>query len=146
MAIYDGVVTLSDNEVPVIVELGEDTIRLSASGTEIGEWATDECDITREDDNTYLIHAESETLPFTPNQPGAFAAAVGLADVASTVPLPPVVPAEVVQQAAPTATVTSVDGSVATAPAATPLTMGLFYGLCIVTLGLAIWALISIVF
>lgn len=146
MAMYDGVVTLSDNKVPVIVELNEDTVRLSASGTEIGEWSTAECDITKKDDDTYLIHAESEVLPFTPTQPGAFAAAVGLADVTATVALPPVATREKEHAVPVVAADAEVSDSVATAPPPQPLTMGLFYALCILTLGLGIWALISMVF
>lgn len=131
MAIYDGVVSLSDNKVPVIIELGDDTVRLSADGTEVGEWPITECDITREDDTTYLIHAEAETLPFTPAQPGAFAVAIGLTNEKAAVPLPPEpVPAQIIGHAE--------------APPPQPLTMGLFYALCVLTLALATWAVISI--
>ena len=128
---YDGVVALSDNEVPVIIELNEETVRLSASGTEIGEWSTDECDITRSDNTTFLIHAEADVLPFTPTQPGAFAGAVGLADEKAAIPLPPGAESE--------AALATME-----APPAKPLTMGLFYALCLVTVGLAVWALTSI--
>lgn len=146
MAIYDGVVTLSDSDVPVMVELGENTIRLSASGTEIGEWSTDDCDITRQDASTYLIHAEAETLPFTPHQPGAFAAAVGLADLAATVPLAPVPTSQVVVAEVEPATIVNHPVEPGEVPSPQPITMGFFYGLSTLTLGLAIWALISIVF
>ena len=89
LAMFDGVVALTDNDVPVIIELDADTVRLSASGAEIGEWSTDECDITRSDETTFLIHAEADSLPFVPTQPGAFAGAVGLSDEKGVVPRPP---------------------------------------------------------
>jgi hypothetical protein len=74
--IYDGVVTLDQTDVPVIVELDDDYVRLSASGTEIGNWSSDECQIAHIGDTAYAIIAEDETLHFVPNQPGLFAAAV----------------------------------------------------------------------
>ena len=54
---------------------------------------------------------------------------MGLADDKAVVPLPPDAEAKV---------------STMEAPAAKPLTMGLFYALCLATLGLAVWALTSI--
>lgn len=132
MAIYDGVVTLSDNNVPVIVELTDDAVRLSASGTEIGEWSKDECDITRSDAATYLIHAESEALEFVPSSPGAFGAAIGLTDGSTSVPLPP--DAEPVKEGL----------AINEAPPPRSSTMALFYALCVLTLALMVWAGISL--
>jgi hypothetical protein len=133
MAIYDGVVSLADDEIPVIVELDEERIRMSASGTEIGDWRTDECTIVHLADTTYAITAEEESLHFVPNQPGLFAAAVNGGDQ-PVVAMPP--PPEEVEVA---------DGA-REAPPAQPLTMGLFYALCLVTLATAVWALVSILF
>lgn len=141
MAIYDGVVSVADDDIPVIVELDDEHIRLSASGTEIGQWRTADCQISHVSDTTYAIEAEDETLNFVPNQPGLFAAAVngGIDDGQrnTEVPLPPEPEVEV--------EIPSSDG-VREAPAPKPLTMGLFYALCAVTAGLAIWSFISIVF
>ncbi|HEU4894476.1 MAG TPA: hypothetical protein VFT85_01460, partial [Acidimicrobiia bacterium] len=89
MPIYDGVVTLDQTDVPVIVELDDDYVRLSASGTEIGNWSAAECQIAHIGDTAYSITAEDETLHFVPNQPGLFAAAVNGGDPALAVPLPP---------------------------------------------------------
>jgi len=137
LAIYDGVVTLADDQIPVIVELDHEHVRLSASGTEIGRWRADECRIDAVDDTTYMISAEDETLQFVPSRPGLFAAAL---NGASMEPIDtPVQPAETAPEPASNA-----DG--AEAPPPKPLTMGLFYGLCLVTAVLAIWSLITIIF
>lgn len=136
MSIYDGVVTVADADIPVIVELDEERIRLSASGTEIGEWRADECHIAHVSDSTFSISAEDETLEFVPNQPSLFAAAVngGAPD-----PAPVAMPPEPEEETMPA------DG-VREAPPPQPLTMGLFYALCLITAALAVWSLISIVF
>lgn len=142
MAIYDGVVTLADQEVPVIVELADDHVRMSASGTEIGNWPADECEITHVEDMVYAITAENETLQFVPNQPSLFAAAINGTSETSAGDMPPAtVPErlEPVESAEPTSTQRE-------APPPKPLTMGLFYALCLVTAVLAGWALISIIF
>jgi hypothetical protein len=132
--IYDGVVTLDQTDVPVIVELNDDYVRLSASGTEIGNWSTAECQIAHIGDTAYTITAEDETLHFVPNQPGLFAAAINGGKSDGPVPLPP--------ERAPVSSATGVEE----APAPKPLTMGLFYALCLTTAALALWSLISIVF
>lgn len=134
MAIYDGVVTLADDEIPVIVELDNDHIRMSAAGTEIGDWRADECRIVHLSDSTYEITAEDESLHFVPNQPGLFAAAInGGRGPAVAMPPPP--------DDEPTGSEGPPE-----APPAQPLTMGLFYALCLVTLAMAVWSLISILF
>lgn len=135
MAIYDGIVSLADDDIPVIVELDGHRVRLSASGTEIGEWPAEEISITHMGDTVYTITAENETLRFVPNQPSLFAAAVNGAGENSSVPLPP----EQVSKHRP-------DDGVREAPPPKPLTMGLFYALCLVTATLAIWSLVSIIF
>ena len=135
MAIYDGVVTLAEDDIPVIVELDERHVRLSASGKEIGRWPTDEITITHVDDAIYAITAENETLQFVPNQPSLFAAELNGSGERSSVPLPPEREADQV----------SSDG-VREAPPPRPLTVGLFYALTVATAGLAIWSLIRIIF
>lgn len=137
MAIYDGVVTLADDQIPVIVELDDEHVRLSASGTEIGKWPADECRIDTVDDTTYTITAEDETLEFVPSQPRLFAAALnGGSEEAIDTP---------VRQPQPGAEPVS-NNDPAEAPPPKPLTMGLFYALCFVTAVLAIWSLITIIF
>jgi len=135
LAIYDGVVTLAEDDIPVIVELDDDHVRMSAAGTEIGQWPAAECLITLVGETTYSITAEDETLEFVPNQPGLFAAAViGATGGGPAVAMPP----------PPEAKPVASDG-VREAPAPKPLTVGLFYALCLTTAALAVWSLISIV-
>lgn len=135
MAIYDGMVTIADNDIPVIVELDDDYLRMSAAGTEIGHWPIDECEISHVGDSVYTITAENETLRFVPNQPSLFATEVN--DAAE--------PPAVATAPPPDAQAEPADGK-KEAPPAKPLTMGLFYALCLITVALAVWALISIVF
>lgn len=154
MSLYDGIVTVADDDIPVIVELDEERIRLSASGTEIGEWGTDECHISHVADSTYTISAENETLHFVPNQPSLFAAAVNGAahrppPVAATPEPEPEAetpPAGLEPEALEEReeTLAQPVASVREAPPPRPLTMGLFYALCLLTAGLAVWSLISI--
>lgn len=134
MAIYDGVVTVADDDIPVILELDADSIRLSASGKEIGEWSAGDCKITHVGETTYTITAEQETIEFVPNQPSLFAAAVNGGSERPAVPLPP----------EPETDHKPSDG-IEEAPPAKPLTMGLFYALCVATAGLALWSLITII-
>ena len=136
MAMYDGVVTIAEDDIPVIVELDDTHVRMSASGTEIGDWKTEDCHISHVSESTYTISAENETLHFVPNQPTLFAAAVnGGVGPKHLVALPPEEPAEP----------RPADG-MREAPPAQPLTMGLFYALCVLTAGLAVWSLISMIF
>ncbi|HEX6301288.1 MAG TPA: hypothetical protein VF148_12545 [Acidimicrobiia bacterium] len=128
--------TLDESEVPVMVELGDDHVRLSASGTEIGEWPSDECRIAHVTDSIYSITAEDETLQFVPNQPSLFAAAV---DGNGPNPAPAGrAPAEAEREATATGQ--------REAPPPKPLTMGLFYALCLATAALAVWSLVSLIF
>lgn len=137
MAIYDGVVTLAGDQIPVIVELDDEHVRLSASGTEIGQWPADECRIDHVGNTTYSITAEDETLEFVPSQPKLFAAALnGASGEAIETP---------VRRPEPGAEPVS-SAKAAEAPPPKPLTMGLFYALCLVTAVLAIWSLITIIF
>lgn len=141
MPIYDGVVTLDESDVPVIVELGHDHVRLSASGTEIGQWPAHECHIAHVTDSIYSITAEDETLQFVPNQPSLFAAAInGGGRHAGSLADPKETPTETTAETEGPA----VRGRVAPPPK--PLTMGLFYSLCVATAGLAVWSLISLIF
>ena len=77
MSIYDGVVTLDDNQIEVILGVEENTVRLSAGGVEIGEWTSDECSISPAGDGSFNITAEDEVLVFVPRDISSFTAAVG---------------------------------------------------------------------
>ena len=138
MPMYDGVVTLDESDIPVIVELDADKVRLSASGTEIGLWPTTECHIAHVTDSIYAITAEDETLQFVPNQPSLFAAAVN-GGTREGIPV-----AETSPEFASAKDLPAPGDRVAPPPK--PLTMGLFYALCVVTATLAVWSLISLIF
>lgn len=145
MPAYDGVVTVAEDDIPVIVELGDDVVRLSASGREIGEWRTGEYEIRHLGDSTFAIEAENEILEFVPTQPTVFAAAVngGLhrtepvrgtpVDAQPSGASEPITPTE--------PALWPVAGE---APPPKPTTMGLFYALCLATAGLGIWAILSL--
>lgn len=137
MSIHEGVVSLTEDDIPVIVELNDGTIRLTASGTEIGYWPKDECEIHHRLDGTYAISVENETLSFIPDQPTLFAAAVDGSSpngqAQETKPAPP--------DAGPAGDNTR---AAREAPPPGSLTKGLFYALCALTAALAIWSMVSI--
>lgn len=161
MSIHDGIVTIAEDGIPVIIELDEDRVRLSASGREIGDWTSDECQITHVSDSTYSINAENETLEFVPSRPGVFAAAVNGEDrraPVTAVARPPGTLRRIESEIGMEAEVEPVPepeelnvgvqataGDVSEAPPPQPLTLGLFYALCVSTAALAVWALTSIV-
>ncbi|MGH3651241.1 MAG: hypothetical protein ACRDU9_11090 [Acidimicrobiia bacterium] len=134
MAIYDGVVTLAEDDVPVIVELDHERVRLSASGTEIGAWDTKDCQIRHVGEAKYSITAEDETIEFVPNQPGLFAAALNGYEVT-----------QVTSPARHEQTTPPAEGpGTAEVPPPKPVTLALFYALCVITAGLALWSLVSL--
>ncbi|HEX6286179.1 MAG TPA: hypothetical protein VFZ80_01720 [Acidimicrobiia bacterium] len=147
MPAYDGVVIVAEDDIPVIVELGDDVVRLSASGREIGEWRTGEYEIRHIGESTFAIQAENEILEFVPSQPTDFAAAVngGLprtelkpADEPSAVPPPAASEPDPGSEPDP-------KSEAGEAPPPTATTLGLFYALCLVTVALGIWAVISLI-
>lgn len=134
VSLYDGVVTLDDVDVPVIIGLEEDRIRMSSGGAEIGEWADGEYSIDVADNGAYTITAENESLRFTPTDPLLFAAGLN----GGSTPLPesseePAGPPRVAQ--------TAPDGD---APEPKAITVGVFYALAGVTGALGLWALVSL--
>jgi len=140
---YDGVVTLAEDDIPVIVELDDDVVRLSASGREVAAWRKGEYEIRHLRDSTFAIRAENETLEFVPSQPSRFAAAVngGLSRDTPEVPTEsPASPTPEPETQKPTSAIRPKE-----APPPKPVTMGLFYALCLLTAGLAIWSIISLI-
>jgi hypothetical protein len=138
LPMYDGVVTLDESDIPVIVELDANHVRLSASGTEIGLWSTTECHIAHVSDSIYAITAEDETLQFVPNQPRLFAAAVNGG--------PRNDPPLAIPSSDAGTEMERPASSDREAPPPKPLTMGLFYALCVATAALAVWSVISMIF
>jgi hypothetical protein len=139
--IFDGVVTVDDDEVPVIIGLEDDGIRMSTNGTEIGEWATGEFSIDHHGDGVYTITADNETIRFVPNRPDLFAAGVGHPRPTAQAPAPAPAPRQPEDEARHMAE-DQADG----APPPKPLTRALFYTLAGTTAALGLWALTRLVF
>lgn len=77
VAIYDGFVSLGEDEVHVILGVDDDRVSLSSNGAEIGTWESDEVSIRYRGSGTYTISAEDETLEFVPNDQDLFAIRFG---------------------------------------------------------------------
>ena len=86
MAIYDGFVSLDEDDVHVILGVEDDRVTLSANGAEIGNWGTDEVSIRYRGGGTYTITAEDETLEFVPNDQDLFAIRFG--EISDDQPIP----------------------------------------------------------
>jgi hypothetical protein len=139
LPIFDGVVTVNDDEVPVIIGLEESGIRMSTNGFEIGEWAVGEYSIDHRGDGVYTITADNESLRFVPNRPDLFAAGVGhprIEDLGQSVEEAPG------RHLAEPAVESPDDG----AAAPRPLTRALFYTLAGTTAALGLWALLRLIF
>ena len=133
MPIFDGLVTVNEDQVPVIIGLEDDGIRMSANGTEIGEWPTGHFKIDHRGDGVYTITADDESLLFTPNRPDLFAKGLGHPLVATSEPA-----AE-----GPSPNVEE-PRSGAEAPTPRPITRALFFTLAGTTGALGLWALIRL--
>lgn len=136
MPLFDGVVELDGEQIPVILGVEEDGIRLSSNGTEIGEWGRDEYRLEASGDDTFVIAADNDALTFRPFRPDAFARTVGIVREA---------PAETRARPA-TATVTPAGDGVRQAPPPKPLTRALFLTLAGTTAFIGVWALIQMIF
>jgi hypothetical protein len=137
MALFDGVVPISDDRVPVILAVEDDGIRLSANGTEIGQWEQGAYEVTRSDEDAFIITADGDAVSFVPHRPGEFARAVGLSSPSVAAQEEPKTPGAGVQAGGGV--------NVRSAPAPKPMTRALFYTLAGTTGVLAVWALIKLV-
>lgn len=137
MPLFDGVVLLDGDEVPVILGVEEDGIRLSSNGTEIGEWKGDDYRLEAGDADSFVIAADDDSLTFIPYRPDAFARTVGIDRH------------EPESRATPSAmdsptSATSGDGF-KEAPPPRPLTRALFLTLAGTTALLGMWALAQLI-
>lgn len=139
MPLFDGIVEIAEDPIPVILGVEEDEIRLSASGTEIGEWRTGEYRLEPGGDGTFIISADGDRLTFRPARPDAFARAIGLQEAADA----PAVEAPKAPDSEPNAAPPGEAST--TAPPPRPLTRALFYTLAGTTALLCVWALLRIV-
>lgn len=144
MAIYDGFVSLGEDEVHVILGVDEDRVTLSSSGAEIGSWGSDEISILYEGDGIYTITAENDTLEFVPNDQDLFAIRFGeVSDDRQAVSsnssgrhsraTPGDSEAELEERA------------VKEAPPPRPVTKVVFYALAGLTTFLGLWAIVSMI-
>lgn len=145
VAIYDGFVSLGEDEVHVILGVEEDKVTLSSNGAEIGSWESDEISILYTGQGTYTITAENETLEFVPNDLDLFAMRFGEASDTQQEPSAngfarhtQVVPAE-----SPGAETDANAGREAPPPKS--VTRIAFYVLAGVTAFLGLWAIISMI-
>ncbi|HEY5890121.1 MAG TPA: hypothetical protein VIW94_05425 [Acidimicrobiia bacterium] len=76
MSQHNGAISLGADPIVVVVGVNADRIRLDSNGSEIGDWARDECEIVVDPAGRYLIRAENEELPFIPDDPVTFAEAL----------------------------------------------------------------------
>ena len=140
MAIYDGHVSLGEEDVHVILGLGPDRATLSSNGTEIGAWASDEISITYQGQGVYSISAEEEKLSFTPNDQGRFAIEFrevsDEADGPLTDDAKPEAPGGAMEQPGP---------QYETAPPPKAVTRVVFYALAGMTAALGLWAVAALV-
>jgi hypothetical protein len=137
MPLFDGVVLLDGDEVPVLFAVEEDRIRLSSGGVEIGEWQEGTYEITPTDGDLFLVSADGDTVAFRPSRPLAFSRAIGVEIEAEAEPKP--------EPVAMSADTHADEAPGAAAPPPRPITRALFITLSGVTALLGLWALIALI-
>lgn len=137
MSLFDGVVTVEDDQVPVIIGLEEDGLRMSSGGAEIGEWTDGEYTIDHDGSGTYTITAEDESLRFVPSNPALFAAGLGEGDA-------PADAGDATQTAPPRSASVPIVPADGDSPEPKPATVIAFYAIAGLTGALGLWALVSL--
>ena len=134
---HDGVISLNDADVPVIVGLEETGIRMSSGGSEIGEWSIGEFSIDHDGQGVFTITAENESLRFIPNEPSSFAAGLRMEETQATeAAVPEDEAAPLTEQPA-----TADDEFV---PEPRTITKLVFYAVATGTAVMGVWALVSL--
>lgn len=129
MADFAGQILLDNDMVDVVVDLGKDTVSLVAGGVEIGTWATEDCKIWPLGDGRWTIHAEDDSLAFSPEDPGGFERNLN----GAATPVAPKYPGR------------HLKGSLHQSPPPQLITLLGFYLLAAITGVLGIWAIISMI-
>lgn len=125
-------IDLGDGEVEVAISFHDARLRLTSAGEEIGDWERSVYQLSRADTATFVLSAEGDNLTFRPTRPDEFAIAAtkGMAAVPD-----------------PNSRRTKRSMSEPEGPDRAPpprlLTLVLFYLLVAGTVGMAAWALIS---
>jgi hypothetical protein len=135
MTTFPGVAELNETNVPVIVGLDDERIRLVAGEVAIGEWPIGEYSIIDLGSGTFVIEAADDSIPFHPDDPGGFARGIAPTRI-------DVVSGTASSNGARANTSDTVD--IREGPKPGVKTMVGFYALVAVTGGLGIWALISL--
>lgn len=138
MTTFPGVAKLNEANVPVVVGLDDERIRLVAGEVAIGEWPVGEYSIIDLGSGTFVIEADEDTIAFHPDDPGGFAR--GLAPTRI----------DVVSGSAaserPHSTVNADVVDIRESPRPGVKTMIGFYALAALTAALGVWALLSLIF
>jgi len=142
LSLFDGVVTLNDDPVPVILGLEDSGITMSIGSSEIGDWPTGEFSIDEDGDGGYTITAESETLRFVPNDPMLFAAGLRGGAIPESAPEVEAPTPEVETPTPQPVADSGIDPE--EGPEPKPATKVAFYVIAAVTVLLGLWALISL--
>lgn len=145
MAIYDGFVSIGDEDVHVILGVDDDKVTLSSGGNEIGAWPVDEVEVDHMGGGVYRITAESESLRFVPSDPSLFALGFGSEDAAVTEMEAAPNDARAVETGGTTPHQSLPNAGSREAPPPRPVTKVLFYALAGVTGVLGLWALVSMI-
>ncbi|MGA7097871.1 MAG: hypothetical protein WB245_09925 [Acidimicrobiia bacterium] len=137
MTTFPGVAKLNEANVPVIVGLDDERIRLVAGDVSIGEWPVGEYSIIDLGSGTFVIEADEDTIAFHPDDPGGFAQGIAPTriDVVSGST------ATEVRQPTPVADVVEIREG----PPPGVKTMVGFYALAALTGVLGVWALLSLI-
>ncbi len=136
MTAFKGVVSIDKTEVPVVVDITDEGVRMLSGESEIGSWTRAECNIRRLDGPAFGITAEDETLRFMPHDTSAFASAVNGHFPNHAEPL------VAIPRGRHLATASNRDVEV---PPPSTMTFVAFLVLCAATAGLGIWALIRMI-
>jgi hypothetical protein len=130
---HHGVIDLGDGEVEVAISFHDSRLRLTSAGEEIGDWERSGYQLSRADPTTFVLSAEGADLTFRPTSPDEFAIAAthGMAAIQDP------------GSRRRLRTMSAPDGP-EQAPPPSLLTVVLFYLLAAGTVGMAAWALISI--
>lgn len=147
MHMFDGIITLEDTEIPVVVGFDSTVLRLSSNGAEIGEWSPGEYAIDLVREGVYSITAENESLYFVPSQPKLFAQGL-TAEMAGrgSFESPNVGRHTVIPAVIPTVTPPiPYRAPPASSPSSPMVRLG-FYALSALTVGLGIWAAYNMFF
>lgn len=118
-----------------MISFHDSRLRLTSGSEEIGDWERSRYQLSRTATGTFVLSAEGDDLPFRPTRPDEFALAAtrGMAAV-------PDANSRRKKRHTPDAADTSEQ-----APPAKPPTLVLFYLLVAGTVGMAVWALLSII-